>query len=70
MLTLQDWHDTDDFNLTVTGCLGIPDAILSEGTQQQFVPKYEYVSYDASQVGAELSNPVTGAGPTLETALP
>ena len=65
---LQDWHGTADFNLTVKDCQGVPDTVLSEGAQQQFVPQYEYVSYDAAQVADELTNPVTGAGPTLETS--
>lgn len=66
---LQDWHGTADFNITVTACQGVPDTVLSEGAQQQFVPQYEYVSYDASRVAAVLTHPTTGAGPTLETTM-
>ncbi len=63
---LYDWHGTADFNLTVTSCLGVPDTQLSAGEQQQFVPQYDYISYDASLVESVLTNPTTGAGPTLE----
>lgn len=67
---IYDWHGTSDFNLSVKACLGLPDTVLSEGTQQQFVPQYEYISYDASKVQSVLTDPAAGAGPTLSITQP
>ena len=40
--------------------------IYSQGNQGQFVPQYNYVSYDASKVVSVLTDRETGAGPTLK----
>ena len=66
---VYDWHGTADFNLKVTACLGLADMELSDGEEQQFIPQYDYTSYEASRVESVVTNSATGAGPTLETTL-
>lgn len=63
---LKDWHGDKDYNVQVTGCYGYPDTTLCQGNQSQFVPQYNYVSYDAGKVVSVLTDRETGAGPTLK----
>ena len=63
---LCDYHGDADFNVQVTGCLGVADTLLHLGDNPQFVPTYPYVSYDAAKVESVLTDARTGAGPTLE----
>lgn len=63
---LYDWHGDADFNVKVTGCLGVDDVELKQGNQGQFIPTYPYTSYDATLVESVLTDAKTGAGPTLD----
>ena len=66
---LKDWRGDKDFNIKVTGCLGIDDTELSEGSREQFIPIYNYSAFNADMVESVLKNADTGAGPTLNIRL-
>ena len=62
---LHDWHGDKDFNVKITGCVGLEDTELHQGDRTQFVPTYDYLSYDANKVATILTDASTGAGATL-----
>jgi pectate lyase len=50
-------------------CLGVDDIELSHGDRQQFVPTYDYKTFDSSLVESVLKNGDNGAGATLKILL-
>ena len=57
-----------DYNYTLTGCTGADDAQARSGSNDYFVPSYDYNSYASDQVESVVSNATNGAGATLKTS--
>ena len=66
---IKDWHGDKDFNIKLVDCLGVDDIELSHGDRQQFVPTYDYKTFDSSLVESVLKNGDNGAGATLKILL-
>ena len=58
----------NDYNYTITSCLGATDKQTRYGSIDYFIPseKYSYESYDAALVQSVVSNSSNGAGATLK----
>ena len=63
---IKDWSKEKDYNLKIVGCLGVDDVELARGERGQFVPTYEYHTFDANLVPSVLRNKENGAGATLK----
>ncbi|MBP5776512.1 MAG: hypothetical protein J6W56_03070, partial [Prevotella sp.] len=63
---LKDWRGDEDFNIKVVDCLGIDDVELSQGDREQFVPTYDYRTFDSNMVDDILRKGDYGAGATLK----
>lgn len=63
---IKDWSKEKDYNLKIVNCLGVDDVELARGERGQFVPTYEYHTFDANLVPSVLRNKENGAGATLK----
>lgn len=67
---LKDYRNSKDFNIKVVDCLGLDDVELSQGSNRQFVPAYDYKTFDAEKVDSILRRGDYGAGATLKISRP
>lgn len=67
---LKDYRNSKDFNIKVVDCLGLDDVELSQGSNRQFVPAYDYKTFDAVKVDSILRRGDYGAGATLKISRP
>ena len=63
---LKDYRGNADFNIKVVDCLGVDDIELSQGDRGQFVPTYDYRTFDSNMVDSILKKGDNGAGATLK----
>ena len=66
---IKDWHGDKDFNIKLVDCLGVDDIELSQGNREQFVPSYDYRTFDSDLVESVLKNIENGAGASLKITL-
>ena len=66
---LKDYSGDKDFNVKVVDCLGVDNSELSRGNCIQFVPTYDYSTFDANVVDSILRKSDYGAGATLKITL-
>ena len=66
---IKDWHGDKDFNIKLVDCLGVDDIELSQGNRVQFVPSYDYRTFDSDLVESVLKNSENGAGASLKITL-
>ena len=66
---IKDWHGDKDFNIKLVDCLGVDDIELSQGNREQFVPSYDYRTFDSDLVESVLKNSENGAGASLKITL-
>jgi len=66
---MKDYSKEKDFNVKFVDCLGVKDTVLYRGNRKQFVPTYNYKTFEANMVDSIVKKGEYGAGPTLDIKL-